>query len=125
MPGLSGTPAFVPGEIRIPPYGIVFWSNYLADSVDVTFDGPVVMTPPPAGVCNGFIDLLILLGGPGPTCGIGDALMPPHGLPIPGLEFLGGTASTVQVRQFPEPGIYPFHSTRTGLTGTVVVTSDL
>jgi hypothetical protein len=47
-------------------------------------------------------------------CAAGDALI--RGDP-------GGTG--MAFRQFPVPGIYNFHSTRTGATGRIVVTNEL
>lgn len=120
-PALNGTPVFGWHEIVIPPYGIVLWANYLQDSADVTFDGPVDMATPPEGFC-GWVDLLAMFGTllPSSSCGTGNALFEPagtaideHGMTVP--------APAAHVRQFPTPGIYGYRSTRTGATGRIVV----
>ncbi len=99
-------------EIKIAPNGIVGWaSSMLVDTVDVTFDDPTnVVMPPAASMC----DLLPSWVGPGFYCGAGNILL----LPVP-----NGSTDNTHFRQFPIPGIYPFHDTRTGASGRVIVTN--
>jgi len=98
----------VPSEVKIAPYGLVFWFNDGgAGDVDVTFDDPANVAKPFAGLC----DFLTGRFGPGP-CGAGNFLLPV----IPDLFDL----SEVRVRQFPVPGDYPYH-TSTGATGRIIV----
>ncbi len=113
-------------DIRIAPYGMVIWqwstsgpvgTDPATDTVDVTFDDPTNVREAPSVVCNTVYFLFFARGGCG---GTGNVLIPPM---IPGG---GGLAqiSTMQIRQFPVPGIYPYHSTRLGVSGRVIVTND-
>ncbi len=108
-------------EVRIVPFGIVSWSNRTNDVVDVVFDDPVHVVLPPAYLCDDLVPLYAeLFGFPLDACGEGNMIlsgMSPDPNILPGFN-------TVRFRQFPEPGVYPFHSARTGATGRVVVTTD-
>jgi hypothetical protein len=127
---IDGTPKLLPDDIRIAPFGLVVWGNYLSDSMDIVFDDPTNVMEPTAPVCEriAFFDFLMTdfgIPGSGPSCnGGGNLLLPPRG--IPDLD-LGddGASRNYQTRQFPVPGVYPFHSVRTGLSGRVVVASEL
>jgi len=127
MSKLDGTPTFSPSDVRIASSGLVIWENLLpGDSVDVTFDDttnvadPSLVPGPGATACNTMSNDPGSYG-PGPQCGSGNMMLPigtlaPDGRPI------GST--TIQMRQFPVPGVYPYHSTRTGAAGRVIVTDD-
>jgi hypothetical protein len=112
-------------EIRLAPHGVVVWLNeVVGDAVDVTFDDPTNVGLPPSTICLDFIEAQPLQFGPGPQCGTGKVLVP--GLPAPGVvpEGYNPLFWTSQVRQFPEPGIYRYHSTSTGTSGRIIVTTD-
>lgn len=100
-------------EFRIVPHGYVLfgWLNNDGDPVtmDLAFDTPPgEVATPPAVLCDAFEGFL----GPG-LCGTGDISFP---LPAtPGQQF-----QAFRMRQFPVPGIYPYH-TSTGETGRIIV----
>lgn len=121
-PTLDGTPRFEPSDIRLAPYGVVVWRNLVTDPVDVTFDDPTHVTDLSANaVLASTCDRMSEdFGAPAP-CGSGHALMPAAPLDALGFPIEG---YTTQIRQFPEPGVYTYHSTLTGATGRVVVTND-
>lgn len=116
----GGARRFSPSETRIAPFGIVAWTNYLGDSVDVAFETPAAATEPPAAVCGVVAQLAELLG-PGPGCASGDMLLPPKGASSPFIDQDDGSGVTVQLRQFLLPGVYNFHSAHTGASGRVIV----
>lgn len=121
--GAAGVPVFDSrgqNEVRIAPHGIVFWSNSLGDTVDVTFDDPTDVNEPPATLCGTFP---AVFGHPGNYCGSGNVLVPQVSSDTTGGSFLA-TMATLRARQFPKPGVYPFHSVRTGATGRIVVTAN-
>lgn len=126
---LPGPGAFVPAEVRLAPLGVVVWRRRLDDvigddPVDVTFDDPTYVAVPPDIICERLARRTDAFG-PGPHCGTGNMLVP--GMPTdPNADAVTGDASnwTVQVRQFSVPGVYRYHSTRTGATGRIVVTTD-
>jgi len=115
---LGGPTIFVPNEVRIASYGMVFWRSYLSDTADVTFDDPTNVIEPPAVICE-FMDFLASYFGPGPACGAGNILLPNVAPPI----LVDESERTLQVRQFPVPGVYTYRSIRTGATGRVIVTA--
>jgi hypothetical protein len=131
VPGsaLPTAPAvFAPSDVRLVPWGVVVWHNTIGgDSVDVTFEDPTNVGMPPAIICSEWLeypdDETLQDFGPGPHCGTGNVSVP--GLPLPD-PVVGGSRLlwTTQVRQFPVPGIYRYHSTRTGATGRIIVTND-
>jgi hypothetical protein len=102
--------AFQPSEVQIAPHGYVFWTNVMLDSeepvaTEVTFDDSSNVAAPPSVIC----DVIVGFFGPGASCGSGDFL-------LPAIRNFPGA----QVRQFPVPGVYPYH-TGTGATGRVIV----
>jgi len=113
-------PVVDPDEVRLAPYGVVVWLNHLPDSVDVTFDDPTNVALPPAVVCDR-LTLLVGAFGTGEHCGTGSFLM--RGI-APRDSVFSGEYWTTQVRQFPVPGVYRYHSERAGFTGRVIVTTD-
>lgn len=114
--GPMGTLGFIPGEIRLRPYGIVYWGNTQSDPMDIRFDDPTKAMLPPPALCDALaLPLVMLLTGTQSSCGAGDLLIPGH---------LDGDISNGQMRQFAEPGIYPYRIMRTGATGQVVVTAE-
>jgi hypothetical protein len=135
QPGPTGAPVFMSvvgtstvkqvNDIHIAPNGLVFWYNYSAflfipavsDSVDVTFDDPTHVAAPLAALCDPLT--LFELGA---LCGAGNISLPPLDQAT-----YGGDAPyfAPRIRQFPDPGIYPFHSTRLGVSGRVIVNTDL
>ncbi len=116
----SSTIIFLPNEVRIAPYGYVGWFSALeTGAVDVTFDNPANVISPPVEVCDGIVAVLFF---PFTYCGEGDVLIPPvPNLPLPAPSLPNWT---LQIRQFPHPGVYSFRSTSTGATGRIVVTAD-
>lgn len=117
--------AEVASEYRIAPHGYVVWSNLLNVTVNVTFEDLAHVAEVPAATC----DLLSTFFegaffGPGPHCGPGDVILPPPSIP----DCPGGydpcVANTVQVRQFPVPGVYRFSIGGTDLTGRIVVSDE-
>jgi len=124
--GTGKSPRFEPAEIRLAPYGLVFWQSQIGDSVDVTFEDPVnVMAPAFTDVCDG-LDNLPDNWGPGSHCVAGNTMIPPIPTAPLGPDgdalFLQG--ATTKVQQFPVPGIYRYHSVRTGASGQIVVTTN-
>lgn len=127
--GVGGTTQFQPSDIRLTPYGVVFWENLVAgDAVDVTFEDPANVADPltaelgsgPVRICDR-MNTESFYYGPGPHCGPGNVLVP--GFPSdPDLPFPG--EHTYQMRLFRIPGVYRYHSTRTGATGRIIVTAD-
>jgi len=116
------TPVFIPSDIRIPPHGMVIWKSLegtLGDAMDITFDDPTHVTDPSAtpGIGADLCTNLNLFRQPAPYCGSGDVLVPPSFTSAD--EF-----KSTRVRQFHDPGVYTYHSTRTGATGRVIVTSN-
>jgi hypothetical protein len=102
----STTPVFVflpnPTSITIRRGGVVLWNNTqlpVEDSLDVVFDDPTAASPSPPN----------------------DQIPPSGGgniAPFPG----GAQRRFSQVaRQFLRVGTFPFHSVRTGVSGTITV----
>lgn len=124
VPGPTGAAIFDLLEARIRSNGIVGWANTLDESVDVVFDGPTHAIMPPDDGCS-FLQLYTDFGAfdPGSSCGVGDIVLTPHTE-----QDLDGDGFppqfSIQVRQFPVPGVYPFHSARLGVSGRVIVTDD-
>jgi hypothetical protein len=126
--GANGIPRFVGitvadvvsthNEVRIAPYGIVGWFNQTTDPVDIVFDDPTNVTLPPAYLCDALEP--DILGFAGPYCGEGNVSVAAGDGSTGSDEYW----STSRFRQFPVPGIYPFHDARTGATGRVVVGND-
>jgi hypothetical protein len=117
-PGADGI-VVKPREIRIAPYGVVAWVNRsLTDTVDLVFDDPDPVAGGPTYMCD-FLNDPAWGGyfGTEPHCDAGNMLLPPD------MEGYDG-AQTIQIRQFPVPGVYDYHSTRLGLSGRVIVTVD-
>lgn len=123
---LNGVPGFVAPEVRILPSGIVKWESKVRDEVDVVFDDPTHVVMAPTDGCN-LVPLVISSGywAPGSSCGTGNMVITPAAPPPTGTI---NTVPSVQIRQFPLPGVYPFHGTfhSTGLSasGRVIVTND-
>jgi len=120
---LDEAPHFQPSDIRIAPYGLVVWKNRSGETVDITFDNPTNVADPslingPGSIaCSNLTDPYY---GPGPHCGPGNAVMPP---PLPNPDY-PSESTTIQIRQFPVPGVYTYHSTRTGASGRIIVSAD-
>ncbi len=114
--GRSSEAVIPTSDVRIAPYGIVGWGNKSADSVDVVFDDPTDVVSPPPALCEALQSEL----GPNDLCGAGNFVMTPGG------SSLTEAYQTIsfRLRQFPKPGIYPFHSMRYGASGRVIVTND-
>lgn len=113
--GPGGKPTFTP-EVRIAPYGLVMWFNFLSDpsdTVDVTFDDPAIDMMVYARLCEAIASIL----GPAPYCGVGNVLVPPLPNPTDPDAFY----YTLRVRQFPTQGVYTYRSVRTGASGRIVV----
>jgi len=109
-------------DVWLAPYGVVVWLNYLPDSVDVTFDDPTNVALPPAVICSR-LNLFTGIFGTGEHCGTGSFVMRESASKgsVPG----GYEAYwTTQVRQFPVPGVYRYHSERAGFAGRIIVTND-
>jgi hypothetical protein len=93
--------------VTIRQNGYVFWSNLTPDSVDVTFDDATnVQLIPQACASPVFAANYCQAGN------------------ISAFSSAGGFFQSTRGRQFPVPGVYPYHSTRTGKTGRVVVVAD-
>ncbi len=135
--GPTGAPAFVTEEVRIAPKGFVGWYNLGDDSVDVVFDDPAAAVAPPDHVCTAvfhfFADQFSPFFGQSAhqPCAAGNVMIPPRppnpfrNDPNLGPFFEPGRAPfTSQFRQFPNVGVYPYRSMRTGAMGRVVVTTD-
>jgi hypothetical protein len=101
-------------EVRIIPYGHVFWDNALNTSVEVTFDDPTNVLEPISSICS-YLDGRSFVYGPAPHCdGGGNMVIPPVA------AGLLGAIVGVRGRRFPVPGTYSYHVQ--GLTGQVIVT---
>lgn len=126
----DGRGSFSPATVRLAPSGIVVWQRQgydaTVDTIDVTFDDTAHVGLAPANICARFDPLLRpdLVGtfGPGPHCGTGNLSIPP--IPPIGSTDQLEAFWTVQVRQFPVPGVYRYHSARTGASGQIIVTND-
>lgn len=104
---------FQPTDAKIVPNGYVFWLNGEQPglpAVNVTFDDPTKVASPPDALCG---VMTILLHAADEYCGTGDFVLPTRSVANP---FRGS-----RVRQFPVPGIYPYH-TSTGISGRIIVT---
>jgi hypothetical protein len=115
-----GGAIFVPSEIRIVPYGVIAWANYLSDSADVVFEDPTHVEDPANGsaalvtICTNLESFL----EDSSICAVGNMLI--RGvLPEDPIGF------GLTFRQFPVPGVYNFRSIRTGATGRLVVTDEI
>jgi len=101
-------------DIRIPTSGMVLWFRSLfyggTDTVDVVFDDPTNVVPPPEAVCifNFRFNRL-----PSSCAETGNVQLRP-----------GFFNSAFQIRQFPVPGTYTYHSPQFGIQGRIVVGSD-
>jgi hypothetical protein len=104
----GGTPAFTllpNAQEAIGVGGYVWWNNQTADSLDVVFDDPTAAAPDQA---LGFLFADMGMGG--------------NVLPFPGNPDLTAPGfSSIVSRQFLRAGRFPWHSTRMGVSGTVVV----
>ena len=92
-------------QVIIRPGGYVFWMNFSGKPTDVVFDDPESAEEIP--------EVCALLGEA--YCGGGD---------IPAWDGAGGTFDGARGRRFSTPGVYPFRSPLTGLTGKVIVTDS-
>jgi hypothetical protein len=120
--GPSGAVVFEPNEVRIAPSGYVGWfigPGETMDTVDVVFDDPTPVGAPPAALCDVIINNIFPLFASN-FCDPGNALVVKGAFGEPLTDML----ASMQLRQFPTPGVYPFHSVRTGATGRVIVTTD-
>ena len=90
-------------QVTVRPGGYVFWMNFTGKQTDIVFDDPESAEEIP--------EVCALLGEA--HCGGGD---------IPAWDGSGGTFAGVRGRRFSTPGVYPFRSPLTGLTGRVIVT---
>jgi len=119
-----GHPLFFPRELRLAPHGLVGWVNWLeSDGFDIVFDDTTNVARPPAIICDRFVRLPDDFG-PGEHCGTGNFVVSakPLAASLPNTDF--PVFWTTQVRQFPVPGVYTYHSTRAGFTGRIIVTTD-
>ena len=107
-----GNLSLKPKEVTVSPNARVLWINASGSPVDIVFDRPDDVVDDPE-LCN-------RMGGD--FCGRGD---------IP--AFTGGPEdmldpsrmlNAMRLRRFPEPGVYTYRSTLTGLTGRLVVKDD-
>ena len=83
--------------------------------MDITFDDPTNVTAMPAALCavvSGFLGL---------SCDSGNGFVVDN---APN-QALGQFGDSYMFRQFLTPGVYPFHSVRTGATGRVIVTTNV
>jgi plastocyanin len=98
-----------PSEVTISPGGTVRWYNGTGTPVDVTFDAPTDVAERGALTTCGDGDP----GGAGDVPAFGDTTRDVT------------SAANCRSRRFPVPGVYPYHSTLTGVAGRVVVTDGL
>jgi len=118
-----GFPFVFPREVRLAPNGLVGWMNYLvSDAFDIVFDDTANVARPPAVICDRLSQLPDNFG-PGEHCGTGNFIIPERPL-AESTPFGFPQYWTVQVRQFPVPGVYTYHSVRAGITGRIIVSND-
>lgn len=107
--GYPGEPGPSIRDIRLAPSGMVLWYQINGlNTVDVIFDDSTNVLAPLAPFC------VRLVNYSPDGCGGGN-------VSIPTQSFYYFTA---QMRRFPVPGIYPYHSTQLGISGRVIVTAD-
>lgn len=114
-PGGGGTL----NAVHIVPGGFVLWYSFVSDPLAIEFDDPTNVVEPTTAACTA---LSGAFGVPAsPLCGAGDLLIP--GNPDPRIPENGGTEFiyTLRMRQFPMPGVYPFHISGTNLSAKIVV----
>ncbi len=133
QPNYLGEPVFVENaggslepsrDIYVAPHGLVFWSDWTGvdDGVDVIFDDPTKVVAPSADFCNTMPILAFLFPS---NCGpSGNVFIPPLDQDWEAADPGLGSFATLQVRQFPVPGVYPYHSARLGIGGRVIVTTE-
>jgi hypothetical protein len=94
-------------EIKIRPNGLVVWAPFAPiPETNIIFDDPTNVAAPSPELCNAAVDVFEV-----PLeCSAGDVHLS-FGVP--------------SGRQFPVPGIYPYHITSLGLSGRIVVTDVL
>jgi hypothetical protein len=121
-PGTGGVPAFQTlaqagvSEMHIAPGGIVMWSNYSGDAVDLTFDDPANVAAPTTALCMFLVDNI----GPGAYCGSGNVAVPANANPADDSSVL----FTLRLRQFSVPGVYSYHTVN-GASSRIVVTTGV
>lgn len=110
-------PSFAPRQLVVGLGGCVKWNNISDSEIDVTFDDPSVVGPPPSQNI------------PGLLCKIHGRLDLNGGniAPFKGDRYASGgviTPSQYRVRSFSKPGIYKYRSTLWGTTGTIIVCDE-
>ena len=104
---------FVSNDVTVEPGGTVLWINLSGQPVDVVFDDPTnVLEHGPVTDCAAQPEP----PGGGDIAAFGVAQDPL----APTLD-----PENCRSRQFPVPGVYPYHSALTGATGRVVVNDGL
>lgn len=119
-PGGPALPMFSPGSITVAPGATVLFFNTpifgfggVGEPIDVVFDDSAAVAAPDttAGALNcSFFGFPTTGGGSGNIAAFGDTTTTVQ------------TADMCRARTFPQPGVYPYHSTLTGAAGTIVVT---
>jgi hypothetical protein len=94
-------------EVSISPGGVVVWFNTAKQPVDLVFEDSAKVAEAPLTCGDGDP------GGAGNVAAFGDAT--------------GNTEDAVncRMRRFPVAGVYPYHSTTTGVSGRIVVTDGV